>query len=376
MRASLRKKTEMATKKTTTTTANGITLEYKVEDKAGVKGIVITRAQDAKGDLAIPSEINGTPVMGIGEKAFKGCDGLTGVTIPGSVTSIEYGAFYGCSWLTSVVIPNSVTFCGGDAFSYCCSLTSVSLPKNLKGKVDEKFLLDVVFKKCPKGLKITYGEASLPAKKSAAKKQASKKGANPKKNTAKKVTAKKTAKSATSSTTALHPKMQDVPGHNFKISCTHVTQAQWEAIMGKNPSNPKGADLPVNNVSWYDCQEFISRLNDRTGSKFRLPTGEECCRVCMAKRSKSIEEFPVVCGEFGCWRLEAYDDNGEIGYGDEVSRSPGDPDWGYAYTRNCSYDGGCGYDNDDEEFSMAPGDTLHPTDREDNIGLVLVLDCE
>ena len=209
--------------------------------------------------------------------------------------------------------------------------------------------------------------------KQTAKKLASQKG-NPMKNTAKKVTAKKTAKSATPPTTAIHPKMLDVPGQNFKISCTHVTQVQWEAVMGKNPSNPKGADLPVNNVSWYDCQEFISRLNDRTGLKFRLPTGEECCRACMAKRSKSIEEFPVVCGEFGSWRLEAYDANGEIGCG-EVDRSPGDPDWGYAYTRNCSYNGGCGYEND-EEFSGAPGDTLHPTDREDNVGLVLVQDCE
>ena len=124
----------MATKKKTTITVNGITLEYKVEDKAGVKGVVITRAQDAKGDLAIPSEINGIPVTGRGEKAFKGCGGLTGVTIPDSVASIRYGAFYGCSGLTSVIIPDSVASCEGDAFSCCSSLTSVSLPKSLKGK--------------------------------------------------------------------------------------------------------------------------------------------------------------------------------------------------------------------------------------------------
>ena len=177
-------------------------------------------------------------------------------------------------------------------------------------------------------------------------------------------------------TVALYPKMLDVPGQNFKISRTHVTQAQWAAIMGKNPSNPKGADLPVNNVSWYDCQEFIGRLNDRTGLKFRLPRGEECCRVCMAKLRKSIEEFPVVSGEFGSWCLEAYDGNGYIGCGDEVSRSPGDPDWGYAYIRDCSYDGGCGYGNEDEESCSAPGNTYHPTDHEDNIGLLLALDCE
>ena len=189
------------------------------------------------------------------------------------------------------------------------------------------------------------------------------------------MTAKKKNTRQTNDTAALYPKMLDVPGQNFKISCTHVTQAQWEAIMGKNPAKPKGADLPVNNVSWYDCQEFISRLNDHTGLKFRLPTGEECCRVCMAKRSKSIEEFPDISGEIGSWCLDAYDDNGVIGSGD-VGRSPGDPDWGYAYTGNCSYDGGCGYGNDDEEFSGAPGNTLHPTDCENNVGLVLVQDCE
>ena len=175
-------------------------------------------------------------------------------------------------------------------------------------------------------------------------------------------------------TVALYPKMLDVPGRNFKISCMPVPQAQWAAIMGKNPSKTQGADLPVSNVSWYECQEFIRRLNYHTELKFRLPTNEECCRVCMAKRSKSIEDFPVVCKEFGSWCLEAYDDNGWIGCGD-VGRSPGDPDWGYAHTGNCCYDGRCAYGND-EEFSGATGNILHPTDREDDVGLVLVQDCE
>lgn len=198
---------------------------------------------------------------------------------------------------------------------------------------------------------------------------AKKPGAAVKKAASKKTLAKKP------DTVALYPKMLDVPDQNFKISSTFVTRAQWESVMGKNPSKTQGADLPVSNVSWYDCQEFISRLNDHTELKFRLPTNEECCRVCMAKRSKSIEDFPVVCKEFGSWCLEAYDDNGWIGCGD-VGRSPGDPDWGYAYIRDCSYDGGCGYGNEDEESCSAPGNTYHPTDHEDNIGLVLVQDCE
>ena len=54
-----------------------------------------------------------------------------------------------------------------------------------------------------------------------------------------------------------------------------VTQALWQAVMGSNPSYDKGNDLPVENVSWKDCQKFISKLNSMTGRKFRLPTEAE-----------------------------------------------------------------------------------------------------
>ena len=54
-----------------------------------------------------------------------------------------------------------------------------------------------------------------------------------------------------------------------------VTQALWKTVMGSNPSKFKGDDLPVEQVSWNDCQEFISKLNSMTGRKFRLPTEAE-----------------------------------------------------------------------------------------------------
>jgi len=54
-----------------------------------------------------------------------------------------------------------------------------------------------------------------------------------------------------------------------------VTQAQWKAIMGKNPSRFIGDDLPVDSVSWNDTQEFIKNLNEKTGKKYRLPSEAE-----------------------------------------------------------------------------------------------------
>ena len=54
-----------------------------------------------------------------------------------------------------------------------------------------------------------------------------------------------------------------------------VTQALWQAVMGSNPSKFKGDDLPVEQVSWNNCQEFISKLNSMTDRKFRLPTEAE-----------------------------------------------------------------------------------------------------
>ncbi len=62
---------------------------------------------------------------------------------------------------------------------------------------------------------------------------------------------------------------------SYYIGKTEVTQALWQAVMGSNPSNFKGADLPVECVSWNDCQEFIQKLNSLTGRNFRLPTEAE-----------------------------------------------------------------------------------------------------
>lgn len=61
----------------------------------------------------------------------------------------------------------------------------------------------------------------------------------------------------------------------YYIGETEVTQELWEAVMGTNPSKFKGAKLPVENVSWTECQQFINKINQLTGRKFRLPTEAE-----------------------------------------------------------------------------------------------------
>jgi formylglycine-generating enzyme required for sulfatase activity len=58
----------------------------------------------------------------------------------------------------------------------------------------------------------------------------------------------------------------------FKISKYLITQKQWEDVMEYNPSYHKGDDLPVENVSWYDIEVFVKRLNGITGNYYCLPT--------------------------------------------------------------------------------------------------------
>ena len=62
---------------------------------------------------------------------------------------------------------------------------------------------------------------------------------------------------------------------SFSIGKYEVTQEEWQAVMGSNPSRFKGSKLPVERVSWNDCQEFIRKLNSLTGKRFRLPTEAE-----------------------------------------------------------------------------------------------------
>jgi formylglycine-generating enzyme required for sulfatase activity len=70
----------------------------------------------------------------------------------------------------------------------------------------------------------------------------------------------------------------------FAMGKTEVTQAQWKALMSRNPSKHSecGDDCPVEMVSWEDVQSFIEILNDKTGKQYRLPSRAEWEYACRA----------------------------------------------------------------------------------------------
>jgi formylglycine-generating enzyme required for sulfatase activity len=83
----------------------------------------------------------------------------------------------------------------------------------------------------------------------------------------------------------------------FYLQTTEVTQAQWNAVMDRNPSRLKGDNFPVECVSWHEAQEFVSRLSMKEGVTYRLPTEAEweyACRAGLASEfcfGDSVEEL-------------------------------------------------------------------------------------
>jgi formylglycine-generating enzyme required for sulfatase activity len=74
----------------------------------------------------------------------------------------------------------------------------------------------------------------------------------------------------------------------FILGKYEITQAQWHAVMGSNPSHYyENTERPVENVSWEDCQEFIQKLNSLGQAKFRLPSEAEWEYACQARNTGS-----------------------------------------------------------------------------------------
>jgi len=97
-------------------------------------------------------------------------------------------------------------------------------------------------------------------------------------------------------------KMGD-PGADHEVTLTkpyymgkyEVTQEQWEAVMGDNPSKGTiGAKLPVTDVSWEYCQAFIKKLNAKASGGYRLPTEAEWEYACRAGTSTAYSFGDVI----------------------------------------------------------------------------------
>jgi formylglycine-generating enzyme required for sulfatase activity len=71
---------------------------------------------------------------------------------------------------------------------------------------------------------------------------------------------------------------------SFALAKTPVTQGQWRAVMGNNPScfQDGGDNCPVENVSWDDAQDYLKKLSAKTGKTYRLPTEAEWEYACRA----------------------------------------------------------------------------------------------
>ena len=102
-----------------------------------------------------------------------------------------------------------------------------------------------------------------------------------------KLNAQKDANASLEAFRGIIESMIAIPDKNYKMGKYEVTQAQWEAMMGNNPSGFKNSNNPVERVSWNDCQEFIKKLNDMPevkakGLTFRLPSEKEWEYACRA----------------------------------------------------------------------------------------------
>ena len=110
---------------------------YLLESDTKTATLVPQKDGDYSGDIIIiPEKVKGNDgveyvVTSLGASCFKGCSGLTSITIPSSVTSLGSSCFSGCSGLTSVTIPSSVTSLGSSCFSGCSGLTSVTIPSSV-----------------------------------------------------------------------------------------------------------------------------------------------------------------------------------------------------------------------------------------------------
>lgn len=184
----------------------------------------------------------------------------------------------------------------------------------------------------------------------------------------------------------------------FYLQSTEVTQAQWVAVMGSNPSEFEGGNQPVERVSWEDARAFIDQLNTREGvDRYRLPTESEWE---YAARAGGTEAFcyggdAEDLGAYGWYRLNSggrthavagklpnrwglYDIHGNVWewvqdwygrYPVAVVADPGGPSSGVVRVRR-----GCGWMSSVQSCRLASRSANEPDHRIFAIGLRLARD--
>ena len=207
--------------------------------------------------------------------------GVTEYTMPQDVTKIEVSSFAGCTTLTTVTIPSGVTVVRGAAFSGCSNLVSVYCKPTTPPTGE-----DYMFNNNAADRKIYVPAASVEAYKAATGWSTY----------ADAIVAEDgdatiggfdmvfveggTFTMGATSEQGSDYNSDECPTHSvtvsdFYIGRYEVTQTQWETVMGWNKSGYTGDKMSVEKVSWNDVQEFIAKLNAKTGKTFRLPTEAE-----------------------------------------------------------------------------------------------------
>ena len=86
---------------------------------------------------------------------------------------------------------------------------------------------------------------------------------------------------------------------SFSLGKYEVTQAEWVAIMGNNPSENEGTNLPVDHVSWEMAQSFVEKLSQVTGKRYRLPSEAEWEYAARAGTSKEYYDSDEMDALYG-----------------------------------------------------------------------------
>lgn len=112
-------------------------LDYLTYEIANGEVVITDCNESISGDVIIPDTIAGYPVTTIGSMAFAYCEGITGITIPDTATTIEFGAFYNCTGLKGVfIIPDNVMYLGSYALCGCDNIEHIIFGKGITSLKD------------------------------------------------------------------------------------------------------------------------------------------------------------------------------------------------------------------------------------------------